>query len=181
MSDVYRAFDTMLKREVVLKVLTAEASNDTEQRERFRREAELACRCRHDFIVHTYDVGEHEGRPYMVIELLRGEPLRSLMDRHGLGDRENTLRIAWQLAAALEYIHGLDIIHRDIKPANDYIEETGRVKLIDFGIARTSEWNLTQAGMTAGTLRYMAPEQMMGKPGRGSDIYAFGVLLFEML
>ncbi len=181
MSDVYRAYDTELKREVVLKVLKEEASGDTEQRERFRREAQLACRCHHDNIVLTYDAGEYQGRPYMVLEYLRGEPLRALMDRHALAGRQSVLRIASQLAAALEYIHGLGIIHRDIKPANVYVEESGRVKLIDFGIARTTEWNLTQAGMTAGTLRYMAPEQMMGKPERRTDIYAFGVVLFEML
>jgi len=181
MSDVYCAYDTGLKREVVLKLLKHEAMSDPEQRERFRREAELACRCHHDNIVQTYDAGEFEGRPYMVIEYLRGEPLRSLMARHALGDENRVLQIASQLAAALEYIHSLDIIHRDIKPANIYIEVSGRVKLIDFGIARTTDWNLTIEGVTAGTLRYMAPEQMMGKPERRSDIYAFGAVLYEML
>jgi serine/threonine-protein kinase len=181
MCNVYLADDTHLPRQVVLKVLKKEAFRDLECYKRFRREAELACRCRHDNIVQTYDFVEDHDPPYMVIEYLQGESLRDLIDRHALTDRNRVLDIASQLAAAMEYVHSLDIIHRDIKPANIYIEASGRMKLMDFGIARTTDWTITDPGMAAGTLRYMSREQYLAKPERRSDIYAFGAVLFEML
>ncbi len=182
MSRVYRARDTVIGRSVVVKILTEAAAQDPEAKARFLREAQVAGNLTHDNVISVYDFGEDQGRPYMVMEFLRGEDLRSLIKSSRIGDLNFRLRIALQLARALEYIHSNKIVHRDIKPENIQVTGTGVVKLMDFGIAKAENSQLTRPGFTLGTPFYMAPEQVRGQEiSNRADIYAFGVLLFELL
>jgi len=181
MSHVYRARDTVLGRTVAVKVLTEQAGQET--RARFLQEARMAGNLAHDNVMAIYDFGQDEaGNPFMVMEFLRGEDLRHAIDGKRTGDLARKLQIAMQTARSLEYIHTQRIVHRDIKPENIHISANGAVKLMDFGIAKTEDFNLTQAGFVLGTPYYMAPEQVMGKqPTPQMDVYAFGVLLFELI
>lgn len=182
MADVYRARDTELPRDVAIKILKEENQEDPEARSSFIDEVNLACQCQHDNIVTTYDKGDYEGLPYIVMEFLRGESLQSQIKRGAITDHKHALRIALQVAGALECVHKQGIIHRDLKPANIQIDGYGKAKLVDFGIAKHAEWNRTQAGFTKGTAYYMAPEQVLGKDvSFGVDIWAFGAVLFEIL
>lgn len=182
MAHVYRAQDTILGRTVALKILTEAGNNDRELRERFLEEARTASNISQDNIIAVYDFGEEKGRPFMVMEFLRGESLRDAMKGGRGGDLEYKLSCALQIARALEHIHARKIIHRDIKPENIHIDVHGKVKLMDFGIAKREGVSLTRAGFTLGTPYYMAPEQVMGRPPTNLvDVYAFGVMLMELL
>ncbi|MGA2328092.1 MAG: bifunctional serine/threonine-protein kinase/formylglycine-generating enzyme family protein [Bryobacteraceae bacterium] len=182
MSRVYRARDTVIGRTVAVKILTEQACQDPEAKARFLQEARVAGNIGHDNIIRVYDFGEVDGRPYMVMEFLRGEDLRSLMKTNRTGDLHCKLAIALQIARALEHIHAQKIIHRDIKPENIQVTTTGVVKLMDFGIAKAENTALTRPGFTLGTPYYMAPEQIRGMPVTPLvDIYAFGIMLFELI
>ncbi len=182
MADVYRARDTELPRDVAIKILRLSNQDDPEVRACFLDEVQLASRCSHENIVSTYDKGEFEGSPFIVMEFLRGERLDKLIHNQEQGDLKHILDIALQIARAMEYVHLQSIVHRDLKPQNLHVDQNGRVKLVDFGIAKSVEWNKTQAGLVKGTAYYMAPEQIMGNPVTfRTDIWAFGVVLFEML
>ncbi len=137
----------------------------------------------HDNIISIYDFGEDEKQhPFMVMEFLRGEDMRHAIKNHHTGDLRSKLRIALQIARALEYIHSQKIVHRDIKPENVHLSAAGVVKLMDFGIAKTEGLAMTRAGYVLGTPYYMAPEQVTGQNiTEQVDVYAFGVLLFELL
>ena len=182
MSHVYRARDTMIGRTVAVKILTEAGCADEEVRSRFLAEARMAGNLAHDHILSIYDFGEDDlRRPYMVMEFLRGEDLRSAIKNGHTGDLKNKLKIALQAAKALAYIHSQKIVHRDIKPENVHINTAGVVKLIDFGIAKTEGLNMTRAGYVLGTPFYMSPEQVMGQEITPQvDVYAFGILLFEI-
>ena len=182
MSHVYRSVDTMLGRQVAVKILTAQGVSDPESKQRFLQEARVASNISHPNIISVYDFGEEAGKPYMVMEFLIGESLRDAMKNNHTGDLNRKLGYALQLGRALEHIHSKKIIHRDIKPENVHIETSGKVKLMDFGIAKSKGLSLTRAGFTLGTPYYMAPEQVLGQQVTTQvDVYSFGVLLYEMI
>jgi serine/threonine protein kinase len=182
MSHVYRAKDSVLGRRVALKILTPAGSADEETKARFLMEARMASSVSHENIISVYDFGEEQGRPFIVMEFLEGESLREAIKRGHLGNLEGRLRIALQVGRALDYVHARKIIHRDIKPENINIDSAGKIKLMDFGIAKSEGMQLTRAGFTLGTPYYMAPEQVLGKAlTPQADVYAFGILLFELI
>lgn len=183
MSHVYRARDTVIGRTVALKILTAAGCEDAEAKERFLAEARMAGNISHDNVLSIYDFGEDdEHHPYMVMEFLKGEDLRHAIKNGNSGGLRDKLKIAVQVARALAYIHTQKIIHRDIKPENINLSPTGVVKLMDFGIAKTEGLQMTRAGYVLGTPHYMAPEQVTGQNVTEQvDVYAFGVLLFELM
>ena len=195
MGEVYRARDARLDREVAIKVLPAEVRGRDDLRQRFEREARAVSSLHHPHICALYDVGEQDGIRYLVMELLRGQPLDKRIERGAIPAPE-ALRIAIQIGDALDQAHGQGLIHRDLKPANVMLTESG-AKLLDFGLAKAAEPRSTPIGLSAaatqtrclttegsivGTLGYMAPEQLEGKETDArTDIFAFGVLLYEML
>ena len=182
MSHVYKATDSVLGRRVAVKVLTESAAKETESKARFLQEARLASNISHENIIAVYDFGEENGLPFMVMEFLEGESLRQALDHGAAGDLRRKLEIGLAIGRGLEHIHGKQIVHRDIKPENINVDTTGRVKLMDFGIAKAQNLKLTRAGFTLGTPYYMAPEQVMGQQVTAqTDVYSFGVLLYEML
>lgn len=182
MSHVYRARDSVLGRRVALKILTEAGMADEESKQRFLQEARTASNIAHENIISVYDFGEDHGRPFIVMEFLEGESLRAAIRYKRLGDYHRRLRIALQVARALDYAHSKKIIHRDIKPENIHLERNGRAKLMDFGIAKSEGLHLTRTGFTLGTPYYMAPEQVLGQAlTPQADVYSFGLLLFELL
>jgi formylglycine-generating enzyme required for sulfatase activity len=182
MSHVYRATDTLIGRTVAVKILTPESAGDREVKERFLQEARVAGNISHENVIRIFDFGEIEGRPFMVMEFLQGDSLQGLIRDGRLGDLQWRLQVAVQAARAIEYIHSQQIVHRDIKPDNIHVNPKGVVKLIDFGIAKMEDLSRTRPGYVLGTPYYMAPEQVRGeKVTPLVDVYAFGVLLFELM
>ncbi len=191
MARVYRAIDTNLDRAVAIKVLHEHLSDDPSFKERFEREAKLIASLNHPNIVQIYDFNwfERDGYPvyYMVMPLIPGKTLATILD--DLADsqermpHDNVLRLTLELSDALGYAHSAGMIHRDVKPANIILNERGQAVLTDFGIARLIESSrFTQDGISTGTPAYMSPEQATGLPGDArSDLYALGVILFELL
>jgi eukaryotic-like serine/threonine-protein kinase len=191
MGEVYKARDTRLHRTVAVKVLPASVSSDPVARHRFEREARAVAALSHPHICPIFDVGREGDRDYLVMEYLSGETLASRLRRGSLRLRE-ALTLAIQIASALGAAHKAGIIHRDLKPGNIMLTDSG-VRLLDFGLARQAEMAgrdattiasepLTGAGMILGTLPYMAPEQIEGRPADArTDIFAFGVVLYEMV
>ena len=182
MSHVYRARDTVIDRAVVVKILTDDSCRDADAKARFLQEAKLAGGFQHENIVSVFDYGEFDGKPFIVMEYLKGEDLREAIRGNRLGGMNDRLRIALHIAQALGYVHDRAIVHRDIKPENIHIDPNGKVKLMDFGIAKTADLSLTRTGMAMGTPYYMSPEQISGSTvSHLVDIYAYGLLLFELL
>ena len=195
MGEVYRAHDPRLNRDVAIKILPEALSEQPDRLVRFEREARAAGALNHPNIMAVYDVGNHEGLPFIVTELLEGENLRQRIDGGDLTVRK-AVRLAALVADGLAAAHGRGIVHRDLKPENVFVTRDGHVKILDFGLAklidrvpetgRTADVDtaelVTEAGTVVGTVSYMAPEQLQGKPtDHRSDIFSFGVLLFEML
>jgi Tol biopolymer transport system component len=194
MGEVYRAHDSRLGREVAVKVLPPGFSVDTERLRRFEQEARAAGALNHPNILGVYDIGTHDGAPYVVSELLDGETLRARIGESPLPQRK-AVDYATQIAKGLAAAHERGIVHRDLKPDNLFVTRDGRVKILDFGLAKmgdpsagNSETVLanaapqTSAGTTLGTVGYMSPEQIRGqKVDHRSDIFSFGVVLYEML
>jgi serine/threonine-protein kinase len=183
MSTVFRAFDETLERQVAIKLMSREISADSDQLERFRREARAVAQLNHPHVVGVIDAGEDEGRPYIVFEYVEGETLKERIRRHGRLEISEALAYAIEIGRALGAAHSRHIVHRDVKPQNVLIDEEGSAKVTDFGIARTLEENgLTADGRVLGTTDYVAPEQALGRHVTGqSDLYSLGVVLYEML
>ncbi len=183
MGEVYRARDAELGRVVAVKVLAEHLAGQQEFRRRFRREAVSAARIAHPHVATVYDVGEHAGRPYLVMEYLPGG---ALSDRIA-GRPSPEEAIAWieQTAGALDAAHARGVIHRDIKPANLLLDASGNVKVADFGIARVLEGGgstVTAAGTVLGTTGYLAPEQARAEPAtEATDVYSLAVVAYELL
>ncbi len=177
---VYKAYDPFIKRHVAIKTCTSE---ETETRERFMREAEIAGNLHHRNIVTVYDFGFKDGVPYLVQEYLSGEDLdRKIKRREFLSLPEKLLYLV-QIARGLQYAHSRGVVHRDIKPANIRILEDDTAKIMDFGIAKLAQHQeaLTQAGITLGTAAYLAPEQIRGGAfDARTDLFSFGVLAYEL-
>ena len=181
MSHVYKARDTVIGRTVAVKILTEQGCADPEAKARFLQEARMAGNIQHENIIQIFDFGEEEGRPFMVMEFLVGQDLRDAIKAGETGGLPEKLRIALQIARALEYVHTKKIIHRDIKPENVHLDASGKAKLMDFGIAKAEGLSMTKAGFALGTPYYMAPEQVLGEQvAEPADVYAFGIMLFEM-
>ncbi len=181
MSHVFKAWDPVMERVVVVKIMTRQASADPDAKARFLREAKTAGAIAHDNVIRIYDFGEEYGRPYMVMEFLEGSDLKDAMRSSPPGGIRRWIEIAGDAAKALEHIHEHSIVHRDIKPENIHLDKNGRVRLMDFGIAKRQEMSLTKTGMTMGTPYYMPPEQVRAADvDHRADIYSFGVMLYEM-
>ncbi len=194
MGEVYRAKDPRLGREVAVKVLPASFSKDPDRLRRFEHEARAAGVLNHPNITAVYDIGSVEGSPYVVSELLEGETLRSRLAAGALSPRK-ALDYATQIARGLAAAHEKGIVHRDLKPENLFVTNDGRLKILDFGLAKLTQSEEgvdltglptasvgTEPGVVMGTLSYMSPEQVRGKPvDHRSDIFALGAILWEML
>jgi serine/threonine protein kinase len=195
MGEVYRARDSRLGRDVALKVLPSAFSADPERLARFEQEARAAAALNHPNILAVHDVGRHDSSPYIVSELLDGESLRARLSGGALGVRK-AIEYAIQIAQGLAAAHDTGIVHRDLKPDNIFITSDGRVKILDFGLAKLTETEPTGGtvttlptsppdtlpGVVLGTIGYMAPEQVRGLAADPrSDIFAFGAILYEML
>lgn len=189
MGEVYRATDTRLKREVAVKVLPSRFIAEPTAKQRFEREAHTASALNDPHICTIYDVGEHEGKQFLVMELLEGQTLRQYMHGQSLAV-EQVLKLGAQIAGALQTAHGKGIIHRDIKPANIFVTVAGEIKVLDFGLAKllpqtdqdaTLSLALTQPLAVLGTLPYAAPEQLRGEnTDARTDVWGLGTVLYEM-
>src|ERR1700726_4684957 len=193
MGEVYRARDTRLGREVALKILPEAFASDNDRLHRFEQETQAVAALNHPNILALYDVGNHNGPPFLVSELLEGESLHALLDRGALPQRK-AIDYAAQTAKGLAAAHDKGIVHRDLKPDNLFVCRDGRVKILDFGLAKlatketpgvdgaTMTGQQTAAGIVMGTASYMALEQVRGgQIDARTDMFSFGVVLYEML
>jgi WD40 repeat protein len=192
MGEVYRAFDPRLGRDVAIKVLPGEVGRDPERLARFEREARAVAALNHPSILTVHDVGTHEGTPYVVTELLEGETLRELVSRRAPTQRQ-VLSLAVQAARGLEAAHAKGILHRDLKPDNLFVTTDGRLKILDFGLAKLQAGEAADSqeatasspsrpGQMLGTVGYMSPEQVRGLALDGrSDLFLLGVVLYELV
>ncbi len=194
MGEVYRARDSALKREVAIKVLPPFVSQDPERLRRFEEEAQAAAALNHPNILAVYQFGVFDGAPYLVSELLIGESLRQTLERGAIPVRK-AIEYGVQIAHGLAAAHGHSIVHRDLKPENLFVTKDGRVKILDFGLAKLIQQQPesgdgatmtqpmgTEPGLVMGTAGYMSPEQVRGQSvDQRTDIFAFGAVLYEML
>lgn len=183
MALVYRSMDTLLHREVAVKVLREQYASDEQFVERFRREAQAAASLSHPNVVNIYDVGEVDGTHFIVMEYVHGRSLRRIIQEEGRLSPSRAARYALQICEGLQHAHERGLVHRDIKPHNILITPDDRVKVTDFGIARAASTStLTQTGIIIGSVHYFSPEQAKGANiGAQSDLYSLGVVLYEML
>jgi len=206
MGVVYKAEDIKLGRRVALKFLPEELGKDAKTLERFEREARSASAVEHPNICPIYEFGEHEGQPFIVMQLLEGQTLREQIETRRLFESHELLDVSIQITRGLEAAHRLGIVHRDIKPANIFLTRHGEAKILDFGISMVARIGrapdagvfsggtnptpsqplftssrLTRTGTTVGTAAYMSPEQILGGDlDARTDLFSFGLVLYEM-
>src|SRR5262245_53913957 len=195
MGEVYRARDNRLERAVALKVLPTDFAKDADRLRRFEQEARATSALNHPNILTVHDFGLHEGAPFIVMELLEGEELRAQLDEGALSVRK-AIEYAQQITAGLAAAHEKGVVHRDLKPENLFVTKDGRVKILDFGLAKLKPQKLaggvdseaptlkplTNPGVIMGTVGYMSPEQVRGQEAdHRADIFSFGMILYEML
>ena len=183
MAEVYKAFDTFLNREVAVKILRAQYTDDDGFVSRFRQEAQSAARLIHPNIVNVYDVGRDDDSYYIIMEYVKGRTLKEFISEVGALDPMTAVIIAHGIASALKHAHSRGIIHCDIKPHNILLDENNNPKVADFGIARAiTTATMTYTASVVGSVHYLSPEQVRGeKVSAQSDLYSLGILLFEML
>ena len=184
MGEVFRAHDSVLAREVAIKVLHRALATEPAFIDRFRREARAAANLSHPNIVQVHDWGERDGTSFMVMEYVRGPNLRDLLTAHGRLRPQQAAEVVLQILAALDHAHRRGIVHRDVKPENALVTPEGVVKVADFGLAHAlAEARITQApGTVTGTVAYLAPEQIRGEAADPrTDLYALGIVMYELL
>ncbi len=182
MADVYCAEDTELRRQVAIKLLHRRFAEDPEFVERFRREATSAAGLQHPNIVSIFDRGEWDGTPYIAMEYVRGRTLKEIVNDHGALEPRLAANLTIQILTATAFAHRNGIVHRDLKPHNVLVDEDGRAKVTDFGIARAGASDMTETGSIMGTAQYLSPEQAQGHPvDERSDLYSIGVVFYELL
>jgi beta-lactam-binding protein with PASTA domain/predicted Ser/Thr protein kinase len=182
MADVYLAEDTQLGRQVALKLLYRRFAEDAEFVERFRREASSAAGLQHPNVVQVFDRGEWDGTYYIAMEYLPGRNLKQVVRDHGALDPALAVDIVLQILKAARFAHRRGIVHRDVKPHNVIVDDEGRAKVTDFGIARAGTSDMTETGSIMGTAQYLSPEQAQGHPvDARADLYSIGIVLYELL
>ena len=182
MGELYQARDTVLDREVAVKVMYADSVGDDHAHARFYREAKAVARLAHRNIVTIFEFNEEQGVPYIVMEFLRGHSLADALRRKVPLSLAARLGIVVDLCEGLHYAHQQGVVHRDVKPANIWLQPDGSVKLLDFGIAKFADGTFTRAGALVGSAAYMSPEQVGGHPaGPQSDVFSAGVVLYELV
>ncbi|MDQ4041247.1 MAG: protein kinase, partial [Actinomycetota bacterium] len=182
MADVYCAQDLQLGRKVALKLLYRRFAEDEEFVERFKREASSAAGLQHPHVVGVYDRGEWDGTYYIAMEYLEGRSLKQILQEEGPLAPERAVDVVLQILQAARFAHQRGIVHRDIKPHNVILDDEGRAKVTDFGIARAGASDMTETGSIMGTAQYLSPEQAQGHAvGPRSDLYAIGIVLYELL
>ncbi len=183
MGVVYLAHDTVLERDVALKVMVPQIADDPDLIARFHREAKAVAKMSHPNVVAVFDLGQHtDGSPYIAMELLRGQDLQKAMRAQPPLPLDRKLAIMVQVLAGLAHAHAAGIVHRDIKPANIFLNQEGAAKIMDFGVAHVTTASMTGTGSVVGTADYMSPEQVKGAKVDGrADLFAVGVMLFELL
>ncbi len=183
MGMIFKAHDPILDRQVALKVISPEVEVTDELRTRFFREAQACAKLNHPNIVTVFDMGEDEGRLFIVMELLEGDELRRLIAQRAALSLEEKLSVMLQVCSGLHYAHQKGIVHRDMKPGNIFVLKNGQAKILDFGIAHiaSTEAGLTRTGLIMGTLRYISPEQVRGRADSRSDMFSIGSVFYELL
>ncbi|WP_296667131.1 serine/threonine-protein kinase [Demequina sp.] len=181
MGEVWRGMDAELDREVAIKLLKDGAMENETYLKRFRNEAKNAAGLIHTNIAQVYDFGDHAGTPYLIMELVEGEPMSTILERERTLNEARLVKIMRHTCRGLAVAHDAGVMHRDVKPGNLLVQERDHVKITDFGVSRgTDQTTLTATGMVMGTAQYLAPELALGKAATpASDLYALGVIAFE--
>jgi serine/threonine-protein kinase len=181
MGQVFRAVDTD-GESWAIKVMASELADEPELVERFQREAMAAALLDHPNVTRVHDFGEDHRRCYMVMELLRGSDLKALIERKEPLTLQQKLSIMVQVGAGMAYVHGRNIVHRDLKPANIHVQPDGQAKIMDFGLVRVGDSNMTRTGTILGSPAYMSPEVLMGQRADArSDVFSLGAAFYEMM